>query len=376
MAIQMHDWEYPGRVDTFEYRMVDPFDLDKDLGALDGVYACRITEQYYSQDIITGTVKLRDCRNYRENSLVRAYHHAIMPDGQTATREVATCKPAIDKGSYLYGNLSASIPLRSMLTRYSDDMMVAAGGWNKGASIRSAIQDLVASRGGTLVVSDSVIDRALADSIVYATGDNILTVLNQLADALGCGGLGVDAHGRLVLSPYVEPAAKPLMWTFRPTAWGRNAIYEPGLEIEDNARTIKNRVICEYTAATGGYAVTADLDASHRCSYQQRGWYDPERYTYSECPSKDWLQEKATVLLKDLMGGIRRFGIRASYVPLETGDVGRLTYQDQPGVVAFDEVVLMQTKQYDLSPGIPAKYTLKSARALTSTDIILSGTGV
>ena len=120
------------------------------------------------------------------------------------------------------------------------DEATTAGPWAAPAdtNLVQTVQDLILSTGENRLAVTTM-HTAASSSIVYDTGEHLLSVCNDLLTAANYFAVHMDGNGQYILAPYVVPSERPVAWTF---ARGETAIHSGDWSIEQDHSSVPNRV--------------------------------------------------------------------------------------------------------------------------------------
>lgn len=144
--------------------------------------------------------------------------------------------PSVPADSWSGGVRRWDVELLDVATVLAEATFENGYSLDAGDNVANAIRAIATSAGETAVaVTDS--DKTLATARVWEPGTSYLTVINELCDAIGYFALASDGDGRLVVSPYVRPADRPISWQF---VDGQNCIYRPEFTVTQDLYKVPN----------------------------------------------------------------------------------------------------------------------------------------
>ena len=260
----MTDWGKSGRIDTYRATLVDPFsllDVSNDIELVPS--ESNITWGYYTDNIYSGSIVVRRNMGEVSDKLIRIYQKTTVDD-YSQEREIATM--FIDNASLeaKNGSMKTTLSCYSTLFRFSDDvfwknynMQKGKRPFGRGNNFGYAKELIVNERGGKLIVADDVDDSAMTSNHLFEAHDSIIGSIRQIAN-LRNAQLSVDGHGTILIQKYVEPAKKPISFTFD----AKNSLYIPGVSYDDDRGSVYNRCVVYYSNSKGSGAQFAELPVS------------------------------------------------------------------------------------------------------------------
>jgi hypothetical protein len=333
MSVRSIDWASSGRVDTYEFYTVNPFTL-QETGTIDiDAENSTLDWGYYTDNKLTG--KLVAVNSTGRNQLIRVKHTIQIPDEDPVTETLGTLFVENSGESAKYKKLEVGLNCYSTLWRLTQDVLVNDFYRQTGYNVIDEMRELAEADGGQFyTASDVDTTRTHTRDILFELNTNKATVLNTIAGWIGCE-IGVDGDGYIVCSNYVAPQDKPVVYTFEA---GKNCVYLPGVEMEENTDGAVNRVLCYYSTQGSEDSQTVvhsdhvfvDLDAGNKFSYDNIGRristvIQYPNVSFGEEPTHEQLKEYATTYLRNNSGSTRYFEIEHAGIPgLQIGDVVQL----------------------------------------------------
>lgn len=327
------DWSASGIRNTFEYELIDPFDLSFSLGYLDGVTGCTITESYRGEYRASACLEL-DGAELPINALVRVWHIAEL-DGEIYRHVLGTFMQELNPDmDYAYGRRYGSVPLQSTLLRLGTDRRAGDMAVPKSTAVVPYFERIVSNAGGTSYTSPAF-DRSktFSKGRVWACSESVLSECHRCADAVG-GRVETDEMGRVSLVPYQIPSSRAVSHEFQS---GDASPVLVGVKTA-NAEVV-NKVVVSYKHDDETYYAVSQVDASHPWHWRKIGRHVAAEYTENsldlgENPTaeqiKAALQAMADSRLAALSKALRTWGATLLYAPVSCGEVITLPYNDSP----------------------------------------------
>ena len=353
------DFTKSGRVDTFEFEKIDPYNLNKSLGKLKGVTGGTLTFDYNSETKVSGSLNVIG-ESFINNCLIRVWYKPKL-DGKEEKFELCTCFAVTEKLKYENKKYSGTIDLKSVLVRHTDDKLPRHMPMNKNDSAVGHFKFMFGWLGGHYKIS-GIKDKKLTKSVVMEFGDTPMKWLQYLADFLG-GEITCDTHGRTVLQKYVSPSRKTLAYTI-PS--GQASVTLPGVDMENTTGVTPNRVVCRWTFTDPRdpkkreqvYYRGATVSSSSANHYKKTGRHITETYDITNLSPQTTKRLEAVAKSKlSVVAGIkRRYELQCFYLPIHIGEVVRFSYD------AIDIDGLVENIDMDLSAGGMMRVTLRRIR--------------
>ena len=330
MIDPMIDWGTAGRIDTYDFFLVDPFTLGE-IGRVDvDSKASTLDWGYETDNKLSGNLVLMNSVSRR--NLIRVKHNLVIPGYEPITETLGTMFIENSGESAKFKKMEIGVNCYGTLWRHTQDTLAYDFARPKGYNIAQELKELIEADGGHITFAPDVnTNKTHTRNIFFEMNTNKATVLNTI-----CGWAGwqadVDGDGYIAISNYVSPLDKPISFTF--TA-GANCIYVPGIEMEENTDDCVNRVVCYYQCQeykdkqTIIHAdhVVRDLDSGFPMSYNNTGRHITEVLQYpnvskDNIPTKAQLTAYADDYLRNHRTYTRYLQIEHAGVPgLKTGDV-------------------------------------------------------
>ena len=320
----MADWGASGRVDSYEFRLVDPFTLQETgetVSTIEG--ESQLSFNYYGDNIATGTI-VTDADDI--GKLVRVYHTASV-GGEEATEVL---------GTVFADSSTATAKHRSVRTL---------------PSLRDE-----ASRTHTV-------------DIWFEIGTNKGEALRTICGWCGWE-LGVDPYGYVTVGAYTAPQDKAISYEFED---GESCTYAAGYDFSNTNAKAVNRCIAYFSRTSkqddpdkDNYdpwplsdSTFVDLPERSPFSYQRTGRHRTYVLKVGDACSHDDLVAQAQRYLDENSGAYYSFQIEHAGIPgLWVGDVVRYVNR-RDGSKDIDLRLQVAEMQMTLGPGCMCKTTLR-----------------
>lgn len=224
--------------------------------------------------------------------------------------------PAAPGTQYSGEGASQSIELYDKLQILVDDKVESTFSVAAGTNVTTQIKGLLSAAGE---VKDAVTpsDAELRTSMVWEADTTKLQVINDLLAAINYFSLWVDGYGVFHGTPYIEPAARGIAWSFKDDS---NSIYSPNFFNDRDDFSVPNKVQLVSTSDGETPALTAEAtneDPNSRYSYNQRGRWITMTELDVEAASQFTLNTLAQRRLIELSNVSSTFDISHALLPLE-----------------------------------------------------------
>ena len=306
-------WKNTAYTPTLTVQMVDPWNIEKTRGVLEGVTKSSTTDGYYSDTKISGSIEtIGD--NYIPGSWLR-----IAVDGEpVATLGVQSVKST----QAPEGTEKKSYTLQSVLWMLDADVnsdLVTIGQNTTGSAV---IRSIGKTTGKSVTFSPGWRDSLYQTAKVYERTDSYRKILADICSKAN-DQLGADAYGRIEIAPYTAPASKTSSWTIDVDD-PRGVVLSPGYDDDDETGNAYNRTLVIATGLNDQTIVAAsDAPASDPVSWAQRGWTRTAVHQVSDMTP--FTQDRANQLVSQYIPDDRSRGITRSctclYFPVAGGDV-------------------------------------------------------
>lgn len=321
------DWAASDIQNSFEYEMIDPFDLDMSLGFIEGVTGGKITESYRGDYRSTASIDI-DGASVPANALVRIWHIAEQ-GGEQVREELGTFMQGKPSARYRYGRRVTSLPLYSTLYRLGTDLVPAETIATVGSNVLDTFNAMVADAGGTPPASSSIDPAStFASKVTWPIGTSVLSKCHSCASAIG-GRIEADAHGRTIIEPYQSPSKRADSFSL---VSGESAATYVGVNIVQS--DWRNHVIASAEVDGTSYVASAKVDVSHPLHRRRIGRWNTEHVELTNFEDGADIQEildvEAAYRLAQLCEAYDTYNIEMLYRPISCGEVGTFWYADAP----------------------------------------------
>lgn len=356
------DWLDQTRRDVLTFQMVTPTNVDKTYGELEGVdlSGSSLTANYYTDTRTSGKIRVVG-GNWIRGSLIRVIHS--VPEWNYK-KELGTYIVTKDNATRERGEWVYELTLHSRLYGLSTDKHSRPWTIAKGARALKAMQDSLktATCPYTLL---SPKDKTYGSAKVIESGTTRLAALFDIANASG-NRLDANGHGRVTISPYVNPANKAASYVIdlsnqRGIAADDLSLNTDWLEMVDIAV-----VSHKFTAKQGGKSVekevtgVAAVSSSSHQAHSKRGYTVTNFQSVSEMKPETAARAQALAQanLKKDQRELIEWTLTTMYLPVWEGDVVQLNVPDGPSAYRGKRKCLVKALDLDLSR-MTMKLTLK-----------------
>lgn len=348
------DWNASGIINSFEYELIDPFQLDLSLGFLEGVENGSITESYRGDYRVTASIDI-DGEFPPIRPLIRVWHVAELGD-EVVREELGTFTQGRPTYRYRNGRRVGSIPLYSAMYRLSGHLRAGDSTIKAGTVVAGHFESIVKNAGGVSWLHPALDEKAtFSADRVWESGKTVLSECHACADALG-GTVGVDTHGRVTIERYQRPAVRSDSFAIdSETA----RISRDGVSV--TTAEWHNCAIVSATVNDREYVGIAKVDESHPLHMRKVGYWRTDYTTLSDPPDSGVqaaVDTAARARLDELMGAPNIYSANLLYKPISCGEVGTFWYQDSDdddeglfvrALVTQREITLDQTMSMKLT---------------------------
>ncbi len=400
-------WTTSGRVDTYEYVMVNPNNFNVPIGTLDGVTSGKLTFGYETDLKVSGSLEVSSTSMIND-CVLRVYYKPRLSSGQSKSILLGTFFAHADSVKFDKGRYTGTLELESMLARYTDDVLQKAFTLGKNKTYKSELKRLLASEspGGKYKFDNNLSDRKNAAAQSFERNKATMEVIQAIADGLDAR-IDVDEQGAMIMEKYYAPSKKTCTLGL-PT--GQYSVTLPGVEIETANSELPNRVVyyCDvswtervyvrdkkgskvkYTSGSnkGKYktkkvnkkksiAGKAQVTAASPLHYSKRGRYVTQVYSYNKklasksintteklnaklAAVKKEANNKAASKLSTLVSGQKKYSIECYYLPLKCGQV--VDFEYMASGIKLHVQAMVTSIELDLAVGARMKVTLKHVR--------------
>lgn len=316
----MSMWRDGGRVDRIHALMVDPHSLDTVRGELPDVIldGCSITEGYYTDHRVSGSLRVLDTGSWLDGSWVRIVHEC---PGYSYREELATLIPSKVARTERSGGTTLDLDLQSVLWSISKDTLASHFTIGQGAQTTDAFSRICQTVEKDGVVLAGSYSHRYASTVVYELGD---TFLSDLFDVCATAGnrLSVDGHGRIVMGPYVEPSRREPDWVLDPRD-PRTIVLDEGVGWSEEVGKVASRAVVIYKDGDTEISASSDVSPSSRYSAASRGYTVAAQHSVTEMsPATNWQAQRLAdqYLAADSAGTAERT-VKCMYFPVHQGDI-------------------------------------------------------
>jgi hypothetical protein len=308
-------WRDAGHEPELKVYMIDPHNLEVNRGQLIGVTKCTLTDGYYSDTKISGSLEtIGD--NYIGGSWLR-----IMIDGE----EVATLGVQnLSDEQAPEGGVKRTYALQSVLWMLDADLAFSLYTIAKNTKAKTALAAIGKTCGKNVIFQGGSHDSLYTAAKVYERTDSYRAIMADICSKSG-NELSVDGHGRLSVSGYVAPDKKEVSWELVPDD-PRGVVLSPGYTDADATGEAYNRtIVVAANSKSDGQPIVAhsDAPASSPISSAYRGWTRAVIHDVSDM--SPFNLSRANQLVNQYIADDRSLGItrtcKCMYFPIKSGEI-------------------------------------------------------
>lgn len=355
------DWRDQVRRDRLRFYMVEPNNLERVLGELDGVdlSGSSITAGYYTDTRVSAKLKIVGDDSIRtttdkwiRSSFIRIVHEV---EGENYSNELGTFLVTNDGATREGATWAYELELQSMLYAISTDLFVEPWVRARGSSAMDCARRILQVTGRPYIERGAY-DSRLKSALVLESGKSYLQHLYTCMTAAN-NRVDVDGHGRVTLSPYVSPDAKSPLFTIGMDET-RGMIEEGSLKrTTDYLKMVDTVAVSyKYNDDSSGESVEREINAyvkvpdSSPISHAKRGYSSTEFHSLNEMnpPTAARARELAKQYLANNRESVE-WQLNCAYMPIWEGDVIVLNVPDGVDVYAGARKCLVKNVDIDLA---------------------------
>ena len=334
----MPNWLDGERIDVLRAQCVNPTNYGH-VGWLTVVDAS-ITEAYYSDTRIQGTVTALVAADYVPLSMIRLIHEARFTNGETYRATLGTFFAIRSKDTWKSGAQVTEFELKSVLYGMVNDICPLDYTIGKGAMAQNVFNSICADCARPRLWVSGANDKRFDKNVVLEAGDSHLSWLHQLADMSG-NRIDCDELGRVTMSKYTAPHnTTPMM----KLPFNSPLVLASGISRESNEMEIPSRAIVtwehsyetkvrsgtnsdgtpRYTTKTERKTITefADVAAGNAAALGRRGFRVASWHSMDDVgDSKSTAQQYARQFLAEESLPTTTWSVTTRWFELHEGDV-------------------------------------------------------
>ena len=357
----MADWGASGRVDSYEYRLVDPFTLQETGETVSTVEGeSQLSFNYYGDNVATGTI-VTDADDI--DKLVRVYH-TVSVGGEEATEVLGTFFADSSTATAKHRSVKRTHACYSLLYRHNEDSFVQDFARTAGTNIVGEMRDIVEADGGHLRTLPGLdAGKQHTVDVWFEIGTNKGEALRTICGWCGWE-LGVDPYGFVTVGLYTPSQDRAIAYEFGD---GENCTYTAGYDFSNTNAKAVNRCIAYFSRTSKkdddlwplSDSTFADLPERNPFSYQRIGRHRTHVLRAGDACSHDDLAAQAQRYLDENSGAYYSFQIEHAGIPgLRVGDVVRYVNR-RDGSKGIDLRLQVAEMQMTLGRGCVCKTTLR-----------------
>lgn len=201
----MPNWLDGERIDRLKVRLVNPTNYGH-VGWL-SVTGATLTENYYSDTRIQGTVTAIDAENYVPLSMVRIIHEARFSNGESYSRILGTFFALRARDSWKSGAHETTFELKSVLYGMSSDLAPFDMTIAKDAHTKAAYNKICSACARKRLWISTANDKRFGKNVTLEAGQSYLSWLHQLASK-SSNRIDCDEYGRVTIDRYISPSRR------------------------------------------------------------------------------------------------------------------------------------------------------------------------
>lgn len=316
-------WRDAERLDSLEAVMLDPVSF-AELGELP-VTGGTLTEGYYTDARVCGTVDAVDFGGYVDLAAVRLVHRTRFSDGTESSEVLGTFFADKTPSKRKSGMESAELSLVSALWAMGQEETESPYAVAKGARAASVFEDICRRAGRKCAVLSPHVDYRFTEARAWDAGDTWLSHLFQLTEASG-NRLDVDAEGRVTLVKYVAPGERAASLDL---AWDDPLVLASGISRTSDELSVPSRSIAMWRRTEDGtetlVSAHADVAEGSRVSFGRRGYRVTAMHQVDseDKPSKSAAQAEAARWLPEDSAPTTEWTVPCRWLDVSRGDVIR-----------------------------------------------------
>ena len=363
----MADWGASGRVDSYEFRLVDPFTLQETgetVSTIEG--ESQLSFNYYGDNVATGTI-VTDADDI--GKLVRVYH-TVSVGGEEATEVLGTFFADSSTATAKHRSVRRTHACYSLLYRHNEDSFVQDFARAAGTNIVGELRDIVEADGGHLRTLPGLdAGKQHTVDVWFEIGTNKGEALRTICGWCGWE-LGVDPYGYVTVGLYTPPQDRAIAYEFED---GESCTYTAGYDFSNTNDKAINRCIAYFSRTSKqddpgkdnyapwplSAATCAARPGRNPFSYQRIGRHRTHVLKVGDACSHDDLAAQAQRYLDENSGAYYSFQIEHAGIPgLRVCDVVRYVNR-RDGSKDIDLRLQVAEMQMTLGRGCMCKTTLR-----------------
>ena len=329
-------------------QMVSPQNPDVVVGVLDGVEpsGSSLSAAYYTDTRTSGKLSVVG-DGWVRGSFLRIL---VRFPSEGIERELGTYVVSDDPATRNHSRWASDLELPSML--YALSTPVGPRPWTiaSGGSVREACESILQANRRPYVYEGN--DWTVDSPVVYESDTDALERLFSLCEMAG-NRLDVNAHGEVVISPYVE--RRRMSAAFEIDLESPRGIAHDGVQRSSDRLSIPNRVAVAYRYSeqvdgeTVEREINAHADASGDTSFASRGYIVTDFRVLDDLSPAT--EARAQELADEYLGnqlGLVEWQLDCQYLPIWEGDVVELVVHDGMDEYAGRRHCLVKNVELDL----------------------------
>lgn len=352
------DWGASGRVDEYEFTLVDPITLAEVGRAEVKEDGSSLTWALDSDTQLQGTLDMGsgDYIKGRKQCMVRVYDNVTI-GGFSRRYMLGTLFVSNVSNNSIHGASDRKLTCYGPLYRYTQDVLAQDFARGVGYNVVTCIRELITFDGGVLRIGEGVpTKKTHTIDIFFPVGTNRMDVLNTYAGWIGCELVGYD-DGELLLRGFTPYRERSPRYVFRD---GDRCVHLAGIDWETNRDEPINRVVAYFSRQSkqdgDPYplkdSVCVDLPESEDYSYAVCGRRRTQTLQVTDPCDHASLTSQAQKVLAERSAAYLDITIQHAGIPfLRIGDVVRYQNSHDFERPLDNMAVITQMDVQSLGPG-------------------------
>ena len=317
-----------------------------------------VTEKYYSDTRIQGTVETDEFDSYIDLSMIRLVHGVNF--GTDIFREtLGTFFVEVSSDTYTHGMHKAKLNLNSVLWGMQDDPVPTETTLAEGGYTADAIQQICNACRRPYIFKDTANNSRFGSNYILEAFDSYLSHLFQIADVSN-NYVDCDPDGNVTIDRYISPSERPPILDLY---YGDTLIRNEPISYENGDADTYSRAIVTWQHQEEGASYDdvqvitgyADVEDGDRLSLARRGYRRGTVYREDDLGNSLVLaQSRAKEYLETDSMGIVTWEIQTKYLPLKAGDVIRWYPKD-----GIERVCMITSLERSLTGGFGLDIIMK-----------------
>ena len=311
----LEKWRDIGTELNLKVFMIDPHNLEINRGELIGVIKVSLTDGYYSDTKISGSLE-----TISDNYIGGSWLRITIDDEEAATLGVQN----LSEEQAPEGGIKRTYALQSTLWMLDADLAFNLYTIAKNTKAKTALAAIGKTCGKSMIFQGGSHDSLYTAAKIFERTDSYRAIMADICSKAG-NELSVDGHGRISVTGYVAPSKKEASWELDPND-PRGVVLNPGYTDADATGEAYNRtIVVAANSKSDGKPIVAhsDAPASSPISSAYRGWTRAVIHDVSDM--SPFNLNRANQLVNQYVADDRSQGItrtcKCMYFPIKSGEV-------------------------------------------------------